>query len=265
MIDLAHPTRRLVPCALAALLVACGGGDADDGAEGEPGETAEGTAAAQPTGSAPRSLEIDADPAELAVPIPPSFDLEVTQPGEYQIDVVSPEEDPEIFLYLDEQRLENDNDGGEGLNARVVRFLAAGTYSIRVVEHRARPMTARVSARRLEPLTPVGRLNLGQPLQVQFPEIPLLQRPRNIRDAARAATLEITEEGEYTCTASASNGRDAIMALIRDGRVLGEDDDGGTGDDAQITQRLTPGTYVVRVWDWIKRGDMIITVTCNAA
>jgi len=263
MTDLARH-RHLVFCALAASLVACGGGDADDGADdSDDPETAEGTAAAQPAGAAPQELAIGAEPAELAVPIPPSFDLEVTRAGEYQIDVRSADRDPEIFLYLGDQRLEDDNDGGEGLNARVVRFLAPGTYSIRVVEHRARPMTARVSAQLLEPLPPVGRLTLGQPLQVQFPEIPLLQRPRNTRDAARAATLEITEEGEYTCTASASNGRDAIMALVHEGRIVAEDDDGGTGDDAQISQRLTAGTYVVRVWDWIKRGDMIITVTCN--
>lgn len=259
-------TRILAAFALLGAIIACGGDDDEGSTETTTAEgTEQGVAAAQPgaTGGAPQALQLGQPPASVQVPIPPSFNLQVAENGEYQIDVSGSPMDPEVFIYQGDQLVEQNDDGGDGLNARVVRFLAPGTYSVRVVEHRARPFTAQVSAQRLQPLEPAGAITPGQPLVVTFPDFPLLNRPRNDRDAAKAVTFNVAAAGQYTCTAAADNGRDAKMALIQNGQVLEEDDDSGEGNNASITRQLQPGNYIIRVWDWIRRGDMRITVTCN--
>lgn len=259
-------TRILAALALLGAIIACGGSD-DDGSGTTGGGTTttpEGTVAAQPAGGPPQDLAIGQAPVSLQVPMPPSFNLTVATAAEFQIDASGSPMDPELFIYQGDQLVENNDDGGDGLNARVVRFLAPGTYSIRVVEHRARAMTAQVQATQLPPLTPVGTVAPGTPLAVQFPDFPILSRPRNDRDAARAVTFNVATAGQFTCSAGASNGRDAKMAIIQNGAIIAEDDDSGEGNNASITRQFTPGAYEIRVWDWIRRGDMTITVTCNA-
>jgi len=254
-------SRILAAFALLGAIIACGGSD-DDG-DNPTATTTQGTAAAQPAGGAPAALQLGAAPAALTVPIPPSFNLTIASPAEYQIDATGSPMDPEIFMYQGDQLVESNDDGGEGLNGRIVRFLAAGTYSVRVVEHRARPFTAQVQAQQLQPLTPVGAVTVGQPLQVQFPDFPIMHRPHNNRDAAKAVTFNVTAAGQFTCGAAASNNKDAQMAIIQNGAVIADDDDSGEGNNASITRQFTPGNYIIRVWDWIRRGDMTITVTCN--
>lgn len=261
---LTKATRIVAAFALLGAIIACGGDD-EDSTETTGDDTEQGVAAAQPGagGGTPQALQLGQPPVSMQVPIPPSFNLQVAENGEYQIDVSGSPMDPEVFVYQGDQLVEQNDDGGDGLNARVVRFLNPGTYSVRVVEHRARPFTAQVSAQRLEPLEAVGALTVGQPTVVTFPDFPLLNRPRNDRDAAKAVTLNVAAAGQYTCTASADNGRDAKMALIQNGQVLEEDDDSGDGNNASITRQLQPGNYIIRVWDWIRRGDMRITVQCR--
>ncbi len=271
-------TRILAAFALLGAIIACGGGDDDgdntdnSGATGATGATtAAGTAAAQPAGGPPQALVLGQPPVSLTVPIPPSFNLVVETPAEYQIDATGAPMDPEIFMYQGDQLVENNDDGGERLDSRIVRFLAAGTYSVRIVEHRARAFTAQVQAQQLQPLTPVGTITVGQPLQVPFPDFPLMQRPRNDRAASRAVTFTVATAGQYTCVAAAGNSishsnqtRNVKMAIIQNGAVLEEDRNSGQGDNASITRQFAAGTYIIRVWDWIRRGDFVATITCTA-
>jgi hypothetical protein len=134
---------------------------------------------------------------------------------------------------------------------------------VRVAEHHARAMTAQVQAQRLEPPTPAGAVTLGAPLVVELPAYPLLARPTHQRAASREVSLTIAAEAQYTCSAAADGNHDAIMALILNGEVLAENDDGGGGRTAQITRQLTPGTYRIRLWDAFRRGGMNITVDCR--
>ena len=258
-------TRILAACALLGAIIACGGDDDDgDDTTGTTGTTTEGTAAAQPAaGGPPQVLQPGQPPVSMQVAIPPSFNLTVATAAEFQIDASGSPMDPELFMYQGDQLVEQNDDGGGGLSSRIVRFLAPGTYSVRVVEHRARAFPAQVQAQQLQPLTPVGAVTPGAPLAVQFPDFPILQRPRNDRAAAKAVTFNVAAAGQFTCTAAASNGRDAKMAIIQNGAILEEDDDSGQGNNASITRQFAPGAYIIRVWDWIRRGDMTITVTCN--
>lgn len=262
-------TRMLGAFAILGAIIACGGRD-DEGArttttEAQPQPTgAEGVVATQPDAvGAPLPIAIGQAPASLTVPTPPSFTLQVTTPGEYQIDVTASGGDPRLYLYQGETLLEDDDDGGEGSNARIVRFLAPGTYSLRVTEFRARPFVAQAQVQLLAPPTPVGALTLGTPLVIEFPETGFLNRPENDRAASKSATLTIAAPGQYTCTASMDNDRRARIQLISNGTVLASDDQGFTESNASITQHLQPGTYEVRVWEAIYRGETRAAVTCT--
>jgi hypothetical protein len=254
---------------LLAAIIACGGDDEESSTTSSNTQptTQQGVVVAQPgqTGNTPAVLQLGQPPASLAVPIPPSFNLTITEPGEYQLDVSSSGDgDPRMFVYQGDTLVEDDDDGGENTNARVVRFLTPGSYSIRVVEYRARAMTSTAQAQRLQPLAPTGTLTVGQPLVVQFPEFGLFDRPENDRGASRAVTLTVAAAGQYTCTATMDNDRRVQMQLIQGGAtVVASDDQGFTENQASITQQLQPGAYEIRVWDTIYRGETRATITCN--
>lgn len=260
--------RILGAFAILGAIIACGGDDEDSSSTTTATQptTAQGVAAAQPGvagGGAPVALALGQPPASLNVPIPPSFNLEITAPAEYQIDISATGGDPRLFMYQGETLVEDDDDGGEGNNARIVRFLTPGSYSLRVTEYRARPFTAQAQAQQLQPPTPVGALTLGQPLVVQFPEFGFMNRPENDRDASKAVTLQVAAAGQYTCTASIDNDRRVQMQLILNGAVVASDDQGFTEQQASITQQLQPGNYELRVWDSIYRGEARATITCR--
>lgn len=254
-------TTMSVILAAFALLGAIACGDDHD----DPVVESPAVAAAQPgptTGGAPQDLQLGQPPASVQVPAPPSFNLAIAEHGEYQIDAMASGMDPELFLYQGDQLIGQDNNGGDALNGRIVRFLPPGNYSVRVVEHAARAMTAQIQAQRLAPPSPAGSVTLGAPMVVNFPAYPPLGRPSNDRDASREVTLTVATAGQYTCTAAADGGNDAKMALILNGEVLEENDDGGGDQTARISRTLEPGTYQIRVWDWLRRAGMNITVRC---
>lgn len=249
---------RCVSAAAALLLSAACGTQAEEAASAP--EIRESELTEDPSASSDRLVPGEV-PTTVEVPLPPNFQFEVTEPGEYQVDATGSPMDPELYLYRGDHLVEHDDDGGDGVHSRIIRFLEPGTYSVRVLEHRARRMVAQVSAKRLEPLEPVATLVLGEPATATIPEFPVVRRPRHNRDASRALSLEIAEAGTYTCDAVAQ-GRDAEIALIQDGRVLAEDDDGGNQENARIRLELSEGRYIVRVWDWLRR-DATIVVTCQ--
>lgn len=260
-------TRILGAFAVLGAIIACGGSDDDsnNSTTTTATEPTQGVAAAQPGagGGAPAALQLNQPPASLEVPIPPSFNFTVATPAEYQIDVTGTGGDPRLFMYQGETLVEDDDDGGEGTNARIVRFLTPGSYSIRVVEYRARAMTAMVQAQQLQPPTAVGAITLGQPLVVQFADFGFMNMPENERAASKAVTLTVAAAGQYTCTATMDNDRRVQMSIIQNGGVVATDEQGFTEQNASITQQLQPGAYELRVWDSIYRGGCRATITCT--
>jgi hypothetical protein len=138
-----------------------------------------------------------------------------------------------------------------------------GTYSIRVTEYRARPLTVTGQAQQLQPLAPTATLTLGAPTVVQFPDFGFLNRPENDRDASRGVNFTVAAAGQYTCTATMDNDRRVKMQLVSGGTLVAEDDQGFTESNASITQQLQPGEYQVRVFDSIYRGETRATITCT--
>jgi hypothetical protein len=211
------------------------------------------------------SLAVDQPAVTLDVPSPPGFELAVTEPGEYRIDVTAEGEvDPSLYVYRDDTLVVHDEDGGEGDDARAILFLEPGTYSVRVAERNARPFDANVRAQRLAPLSPELTLELGpHATTITFPELPQLRRPENERDASKAVRVSIAAAGRYLCSVRMDNGRIARSALVRDGRVVASGAQRLTGIAAVIETELAAGDYELRMWDAELRGDMNAMVMCE--
>jgi hypothetical protein len=262
--------RLLATLSILGALIACGGDDEANNSNNTANTATPATqpanaavAAAQPAAGAPLAMQVGQPPQTLNVPIPPSFDLTVAAPGEYQIDISAQGNDPRMFLYQGDTLVEDDDDGGDNTNARIVRFLTPGTYSVRVTEYRARTVTVQGQAQLLQPLAPTATLTLGAPTVINFPEFGFTDRPENDRGASRAANFTVAAPGQYTCTATMDNDRRVKMQLIQGGTLVAEDDQGFTEQNASITQQLQPGEYQIRVFETIYRGQTNATITCR--
>ena len=203
----------------------------------------------------PAVLTVGAPPVGVQVPIPPQLTLNIAQPGEYQIDAIGAPMDSKMHLYLGDQLVETDDDGGDGANARIVRFLQPGMYNVRVSEYRARAMTAQVQAALLPPLTPAGTLMPGAPLMINTPHA------MTQREASAEVVFTITTPGMFQIDA-VSTTNDPKIALIFNNGILEENDDGGDGNNARIRRQLMPGQYRLRVWDLVRRATPV-TITLN--
>jgi hypothetical protein len=267
-----HPRmRKSVRIASLLILASCGQPQAEP-RDDEPAAPEEEPAVAPPASDPapppePASVQrvvIDQPPARLQVAPPPGLELVVEEHGEYRVDVSGSEErDPRVHLFRGDELVEEDDDSGDGTNARIVRFLEPGTYSVRVAERSGRPFEASIQVAKLPPLEPAGTVVIGPALDVPFPPRPNLERPETDRDAARSVTLTIEREGDYHCTARMDNARLARMQVIQDGRVLVADDQRFTEIAATVSHHFTPGRYEIRVWDVDRRGDMRATVMCD--
>lgn len=103
----------------------------------------------------------------------------------------------------------------------------------------------------------VGPLTLGEAVEVTVPPVPGPEGQREYRlaiDTAHGVRCDAHAEHE-------GEGRDAQMALMRDDERIASNSDAGEGFDARIDFEAEPGTYGVRVWEWLHR-DATLTVTC---
>lgn len=199
------------------------------------------------------TVAIGAPPTPAPAPAAPSLTLTLAAPAEVQIDAMGAPMDAQLMLYQGTSMITDDADSGEGVDARIVRFLAAGTYEVRVTEWRGRAMSARVATAILPPMTPVATIAPGAPPAI-------VQAPAG--DSPRAAsvelTLTITTPGSYRLDATSDG--DAELMIIRDNALVAQDSDSGEGTNAQLTQTLTPGNYTLRVRDY-RNVARAITVT----
>ena len=203
--------------------------------------------------------DLGADPTTLKVPAPPGFTFTVEKAGEYQIDAVSPDNDPLVLLYKDAERIGRDDDGGEDHNARLFAFLTPGTYTARVADVDWAAMDAKVQVAAAPAIAVAGTIKPGESLDVSAPE------GESNRASSGEATLEIEAAGKYRIDADAPEDNDASMVLIRDNAVVAENDDGDGVEDAhdsRIEADLEPGTYTIRVFD---RSNDAATIKVTAA
>lgn len=130
----------------------------------------------------------------------------------------------------------DDDDGGDGLNARIVAVLEPGDYEVvaRTAYDGGGLFTLNASARPVPEGAGGGPIVVGRgPTQAALFAGINNRHPVSIRSA-----------GDYVIEMSA-DGLDSFLRLSRDGEEVASDDDSGGGLNAKIETRLTPGEYVI--------------------
>lgn len=199
-------------------------------------------------------------PQTIAVAAAPTLTFDVAAAGEYRIDAQGGAMDAQLALVQGGSVITSDSDSGEGVDARIVTFLAPGSYAARVTEYQGRAMSARVTITRLAALTPVATITPGAPAAtVSVP------RGDDARSAAAELALEISAAGTYRIdVVSPDASADPELVVIARDAVVASDSDSGEGTNAQLVRELAPGSYRLRVRDWQNRAASLrVTVVRN--
>lgn len=202
---------------------------------------------------------VTVDGPEVTAPIPAMTTLPFTvaTAAEYQIDATGPGVDAQLYLFQGDSFVTSDSDSGEGVDARIVTFLAPGAYTARIYEYRGRALTGTAAVTQLQPLPAAATISPGAPPTVV--SVPSGDGPRA---SSAEITLAVTAPGNVRIdVVSPDASIDPELMIIQNGAVLATDSDSGEGTNAQLVQAVGPGAYTLRVRDWINRsGSLTVTV-----
>ena len=192
-------------------------------------------------------LTLDGTPVEGVLGTPQDIDyyrIEVTELTEAVIYSKSDLDTQATLLDSVGQQIASDDHGGEGRDFRIVAFLSAGDYYLRVNQNSFGTATTATGKYELHGegtiVTP-ARLSLdGSPLEGAI-------EPSENADYFRFEVAELTNAVIYT-----TGGLDTIGRLLDSkGREIVSDDDGGNGRNFRVTALLWPGEYFLRVNPWV--------------
>lgn len=168
---------------------------------------------------------------------PVTYRLRLAERQLVAIDMRSPELDSRLQLTGDGVLIEDD-DGGERLDARIATVLAAGDYAVRASAFNSQGGAGLFTlAARLSPVPADaggGRLEVGQARDATL-----------LPGMTDRYSFSIARAGTYVIEMGSSDGVDSNLRLLQAGQPLAEDDDGGGGFDARISQALDAGDYVL--------------------
>lgn len=169
----------------------------------------------------------------LASGTPNSYQMQVAQRSLVRIDMTS--DDFDSVLQISGNGVsQEDDDGGEGLNARLMVMLEPGTYTVRASGYGNSGGLYELATRTEQ--VPEGGGSLAMD---EWREAVLLPGARDHYD------IEVREAGTYVFEMNSPDGIDGMFQLLRDGREIAEDDDSGSGLNPRLELRLEPGRYVL--------------------
>lgn len=195
--------------------------------------------------------------AEIAAE--PSMTLTLAAPTEVVFDAISTDGDAQLRITHDGSFVAEDGDSGEGTNARLAQFLAAGTYQVTVYDYQYRAIAATVTAATAPAMVAAATIAPGAPATtIVTPE----------GDWQRAATSEVSltiaTPGNYTLTADTTDEHCSPEILT----VLNNQVEGwaisssGSGHPATAVRALQAGTYSLRIRNWSGHAcSMTVTAT----
>ncbi len=141
--------------------------------------------------------------------------------------------------------LAEDDDGGGGRNARIIRTLPAGRYLVIANTYDANTFGAFQLVARAAPTACTN----GRPTQIQttVPAALATTTACRLNDNSLEDRYDITVTSRYNMAADlTSTGFDPILIVIDDQeRIVASDDDSGVGTDASLEVLLEPGRYTV--------------------
>ena len=174
--------------------------------------------------------------------------LEVARGAWVTIDLTSSSTD--TFLTLlgeDGQSIEDDDDGGQGVDSRITRQLDAGTYYLEASTYRGR---ATGSYEIHVSMAQVAQCGASHEIRVPIAHSGVLasddcRDPHDPNDYADIYRFELDAESRVIIDLT-SGSFDTYLRLLDDrGAEITRDDDSGTGLNSQITRALQPGVYQI--------------------
>ncbi|WP_447555488.1 hypothetical protein [Vreelandella sp. EE22] len=185
------------------------------------------------------------------------YELEIEEAGMYQIDMVSSDVDAFLELRGDNDYYREDDDGGDGLDARITDFLAPGVYQVTArtaySSETAGLFTLSVGSNELPEgieLQNEGTLTAGESIAGWYSGEDVIYQ------------LEL-EESTAVSIAMNSTDFDAYLELTGEG-VSFADDDGGQGTNALLEASLLPGSYTVHARGYSAYGSGLFELEYRA-
>ncbi len=166
---------------------------------------------------------------------PVTYRLRVDGRKLLELDMRSSEVDSGLELLGNGVALEDD-DSGEGVDARIVTVLQPGDYTVRasVYDEGAGVFTLSAMLSDVPADAGGGELQLGQ-----------TRTARLMAGASDRYAFRIDRAGGYRIDMGSMDGLDSHLRLYRDGELVADDDDSGGGLDARIEERLEAGDYTL--------------------
>ena len=186
-----------------------------------------------------------------------SFTL--AQPAAVSITATNESADPVLTLYDGAETYLAENDDFDGLNSRIdmTSALPAGEYCIEVAALSDENLPIDIVVDTYDPEAALAGLyargEAAPPLDGSYPVTDLgalsnrLRQDSNLTDQTSWFAIEVDQSGLVLIEAIAAGGNgDPWLIMFDDlGREVAQNDDYGDGLDAQLTARVTPGTYLV--------------------
>ena len=160
----------------------------------------------------------------------------------------------DTYLYLlngagqDGSVIESDDDGGNGLNSRIVRTLSAGTYTVEATTYaggQTGEFTVSVSVAALSLPQCEVEIGLNQDVSGSWES----DCTATHRSGRYAKYFTFTLAGSQEVTIDLQSSTDTYLYLLngagQDGSVIESDDDGGSGYNSRIVRTLPAGAYTV--------------------
>jgi hypothetical protein len=252
-------TKNLTLCLALALGGCCMGGSGGEAIPAPTDPTA-APAPASPSGPNPTAITVGAAPITVSTTAAPRWTFAVAAPGEYQFDAVGMPADAQLTLLDDNGwTVSSDSDSGDGLNARLATFLAAGSYTVRVNEYNHAAATVQVSVTQPAAFTPVATIAPGAPPTTVTTPSADWDRP-----SSAEVTINVAAAGRYRINAAATDGSmcTSRIELIQNAASINSNSYGGPDSSAQLEVDMSPGAYTLRVRDTIYRAcTHSVTVT----
>ena len=189
-----------------------------------------------------------------------SYRFELVESGRIRIDLSSA--DGDSFLYLlaeDGRRLTDNDDGGAGLNARIERDLAPGSYVVEAttVGGRSRgPADYSLSVSRVMGCDPVhlGMLQAGIDLTVSGSwTLDTCGSRFVVEHPAHNYLFDLPQGGRVRVDLMSENGDPVLSLISTTAGLIAANDDGGERRNSRIDRYLGPGTYLLEATTYLER------------
>ncbi|MCS2608574.1 hypothetical protein [Halomonas dongshanensis] len=185
-----------------------------------------------------------------------SYELNIEETGLYQIDMTSDDVDAYLVVEGPNGYYREDDDGGDGYDARVADFLEPGTYQVTArtaFGTGSGLFTLSAESRELEgdqELQNGGAVDIGETISGWY------------TGEVLNYDLEITETSEVTIDMR-SRDFDAYLEFAGEG-MNESNDDGGNGTDARLVLTLAPGNYTIGARGFSSQGNGLFTLDVAA-